>query len=212
MAPEIGLAKVGLELFVGGGPSVVSAVRESGLDVFLDLKLCDIPATVAGAVRRAVALDVRLLTVHALGGGEMLAAAVAAAADTRTTIVAVTILTSLDAADLDALGITGDTGEAVERLGRLAWRAGVRAFVCSPGELGRLRADLGRDALLITPGIRPAGSDATADQKRVATPAASMAAGANLLVVGRPIRDAADPASAARAVVREIAAALERAS
>ncbi|HVY47451.1 MAG TPA: orotidine-5'-phosphate decarboxylase [Minicystis sp.] len=208
VAPAAGVLKVGLELFTREGPSVVSAVAALGRDVFLDLKLCDLPATVGAAVASVASLGVRYLTVHASGGRAMLERAVEAAgrAAQPITILAVTVLTSLDAADLAAQGIAGSPAEHALRLARLAHDAGVRGFVCSPAEARALRAALGAGVTLVTPGIRPAGA-AIGDQKRVATPATAIADGADLLVVGRPIRDAADPLAAARAVVAEIEAA-----
>jgi orotidine-5'-phosphate decarboxylase len=211
LAPAIGVLKVGLELFVSEGPAAVGLGRDLGLDVFLDLKLHDIPETVDRAVAAASALGVRYLTVHAGGGRAMLerAAERAARAPSPLTILAVTVLTSLDAADLGAVGVADAPREHASRLARLAWDAGVRGFVTSPAEASTLRATLGPDALLVTPGIRPAGSDAF-DQKRIATPSRAIADGADLLVVGRPIRDAADPRAAAQAVVDEIARALDQ--
>lgn len=209
VAPAIGVLKVGLELFTREGPPAAAIGVEHGLDVFLDLKLHDIPQTVERAVSSAAALGVRYLTVHASGGSAMLEGAVAAAkrAPQEMTILAVTALTSLDAADLSAIGLSESPQDHVLRLARLAWGAGVRGFVASPAEASALRRELGPDALLVTPGIRPAGA-ASLDQKRVATPARAIADGADLLVVGRPIRDAADPLAAARSVAREIEDAL----
>lgn len=201
----VGVVKVGLELFVRAGPAAVRLGPELGLDVFLDLKLHDIPATVGRAVARAADLGVRYLTVHAGGGSAMLRHAVEAA-DGRLSIVAVTVLTSLDQSDLTALGLDAAPAQHAVRLAALAWRSGVRDFVCSAAEVAALRAELGPEATLITPGIRPAGGQ-TQDQKRVATPARAIGDGANLLVVGRPIRDAADPAAAARTIVEQIALA-----
>lgn len=205
LAPAVGVLKVGLELFVREGAAAVRLGDELGRDVFLDLKLHDIPETVDRAVASAAALGVRYLTVHASGGAAMLARAAAQAAKAAKplTILAVTVLTSLDASDLAAQAIPGTPREHVIRLARLAWDAGVRGFVCSPAEARAMREALGPEAILVTPGIRPAGADA-GDQKRVATPASAIADGADLLVVGRPIRDAADPLAAARAVVAEI--------
>jgi orotidine-5'-phosphate decarboxylase len=209
LAPAVGVLKVGLELFVSEGPLAASLGRELGLDVFLDLKLHDIPETVERAVGTAAALGVRYLTVHASGGAEMLRRAVARAAQAATplTILAVTVLTSLDADDLKAQGVDATPSEHVLQLARVAWAAGVRGFVTSPAEARALREALGPDALLVTPGIRPTGA-AAGDQKRIATPASAIADGADLLVVGRPIRDAADPLAAAGAVVAEIERAL----
>jgi orotidine-5'-phosphate decarboxylase len=215
VAPAAGVLKVGLELFVQAGPEAVGLGAELGRDVFLDLKLCDIPETVGRAVAAAARLGARYLTVHAAGGQAMLQRAAAAAADAPApmTILAVTLLTSLDAADLAAQGIGDGTPDArrhVVRMARLAWQAGVRGFVTSPAEVAALRDELGPDAFLVTPGVRPAGAE-VGDQKRVATPASAIGAGADLLVVGRPIRDARDPLAAAHTLVEEIAAALEHA-
>jgi orotidine-5'-phosphate decarboxylase len=205
VAPAVGILKVGLELFVREGPAAVAIGRDLGLDVFLDLKLHDIPETVERAVASAAALGVRYLTVHAAGGAAMMSRAADAAsrAASDLTLLAVTVLTSLDAADLAAQGIEASPGDHVLRLARLAWASNIRGFVTSPREAAAMRAALGGEALVVTPGIRPRGS-AELDQKRVATPAQAIADGADLLVVGRPIRDAADPLAAARAVVREI--------
>ena len=205
VSAAIGVLKIGLELFVREGPQAVEFCREIGVDVFLDLKLHDIPETVGRAVRAAASLGARYLTVHASGGKAMLARAVmeADAASSPLTLLAVTVLTSLDAEDLEAQGVHASPQEHVVRLARLAWDAGVRGFVASPAEAGPLRRALGLDALIVTPGIRPANTEAF-DQKRIATPAQAIADGADLLVVGRPIRDAADPLAAARVVVEEI--------
>lgn len=207
VASAVGVLKVGLELFVREGPRAVELGHTLGRPVFLDLKLCDIPETVERAVHNAAALGARYLTLHAGGGRAMLerAAAAAARASSPLTLLAVTVLTSLDQADLVALGVAGSPREHVLRLAALAMDAGVRGFVTSAQEVAALRAALGEGAFLVTPGIRPAGAE-TGDQKRVATPAAALAAGADLLVIGRPIRDAADPLAAAEAIVREIAA------
>jgi orotidine-5'-phosphate decarboxylase len=204
VAPEVGVLKVGLELFVREGPAAVRIGEAVGRDIFLDLKLHDIPETVERAVASARALGVRYLTVHAAGGAAMLSRAVAAAeGGPPLTLLAVTVLTSLDGADLAALGVAGTVSDQVVRLARMAWVAGVRGFVTSPSEARTLRAALGPSAFLVTPSIRPLGSGAH-DQKRVGTPAQAIADGADLLVVGRPIRDASDRRAAARAVVAEI--------
>lgn len=209
LAPGIGVLKVGLELFVSEGPAAAALGSALGLEVFLDLKLHDIPETVDRAVASAAALGVRYLTVHAAGGAEMLRRAVARAAlaPRPLTILAVTVLTSLDGEDLRAQGVEGTPSEQVLRLARVAWSAGVRGFVASPAEVRSLREALGAEALLVIPGIRPAGA-AAGDQKRIATPASAIGDGADLLVVGRPIRDAVDPVAAAAAVVAEIERAL----
>lgn len=206
---HVGMVKVGLELFVRYGSASLELADVADADLFLDLKLHDIPATVASAVAnvvRCATSRLRLLTVHASGGEAMLRAAVDAAQDT-VSIVAVTVLTSLDASDLRSMGVDVTPAAQVERLASLAHDAGARHFVCSPAEAAALRALLGSDAVLITPGVRPATAEA-GDQKRVTTPADAIRAGADRLVVGRPIRTAPDPAAAADAIVAEIAEAL----
>jgi orotidine-5'-phosphate decarboxylase len=208
VAESVGVLKVGLELFVKEGPSATRLGREFDCDVFLDLKLHDIPATVDGAVARAAELGVKYLTIHASGGHAMVEAAVSRAAKEAPsmTILAVTVLTSLDDQDLIATGVQRGTSDQVLALASLAYGAGARGFVCSPGEIAPLRAALGADVVLVTPGIRPAGA-AVGDQKRVGTPTDAIRAGASVLVVGRPIRDAADPRAAARQILAEIVAA-----
>lgn len=208
VAPAIGMIKIGLELFVNAGPPVVALGKEVGLPVFLDLKLHDIPETVERAVAQASALGARLVTVHASGGRTMLKRAVsrAAAEGHGLAICAVTILTSLDDADLSDIGLSGPASAAALRLARVAFDEGVRWFVCSPAEVRSLRTALGPDAVLVTPGVRPADA-AHGDQKRVATPEQAIADGATWVVVGRPIRDAADPLSAARTIAESIARA-----
>jgi orotidine-5'-phosphate decarboxylase len=197
---------VGLELFVEEGPKAVDLGREVGLPVFLDLKLHDIPETVDRAVGRAASLGARMLTVHASGGRAMLRRAVERARKEGTglEILAVTVLTSLDAGDLADAGVGGDVPSQVGRLARMAWTEGVRAFVCSPHEAASLRTTLGPEATLVTPGVRPGGAPGKDDQKRTMTAAAAIAAGASWVVVGRPIRDAADPLAAARALALEV--------
>ena len=209
VAPSVGVLKIGLELFVREGPRAVEIGGALGKHVFLDLKLHDIPETVERAVQNAAALGVRYLTLHASGGRAMLerAANAAARAPSPLTLLAVTVLTSLDQADLAAQGIQGTPREHVLRVAGVAMDAGVRGFVTSPQEVGALRSALGNEAFLVTPGIRPAGS-ASGDQKRIATPVAALQAGADLLVIGRPIRDAADPRAAAEAIAQDIAASL----
>jgi orotidine-5'-phosphate decarboxylase len=196
VAPYVSTVKVGLELFTAEGPAAVDKVRAAApdVDVFLDLKLHDIPATVAGAARAVRPLQPKYLTVHASGGPAMIAAAAEALPDTLVT--AVTVLTSLSADDLDAVGLDGPPDAAVRRLASLAVGAGARALVCSPREVALVRETVGPDVVLITPGVRPAGADHQ-DQARVATPEQALADGADLLVVGRPITAAADPARAA---------------
>ncbi|MBB4915899.1 orotidine-5'-phosphate decarboxylase [Streptosporangium saharense] len=205
VTPHVSTVKVGLELYLRYGPEVIASVRgASGVQVFLDLKLHDIPNTVAGAARAVARLRPAILTVHAAGGPAMIRAAVEALPDTR--IAAVTVLTSLSAADLHGIGLEGSPDDAVRRLATLAVGAGAQALVCSPREVAAVRAEVGPDITLITPGVRPAGS-ATQDQARVATPERALADGADLLVIGRPITGAADPGAAAAG----IAAALRRA-
>ena len=195
VTPHVAVLKVGLELFCRYGPDVVDVVRGgSKIGLFLDLKLHDIPATVAGAARSVARLRPDFLTVHAAGGTAMVRAAAEAAPG--TTIAAVTVLTSLGDADLDAVGLSGPPLDATRRLAALAVSAGAGALVCSPQEVEAVRAEVGPDITLITPGVRPEGS-ATQDQARVATPARALAAGADLLVVGRPITGVADPGAAA---------------
>jgi len=203
IAPRVGVVKVGLEAFVRFGPDAVAEARRSGARVFLDLKLHDIPNTVAGAVAAAAELGVDYLTVHAGGGPAMLAAAVEAAAG-RVGLLAVTVLTSLDDAELERLRMPGSAAARALGWAELAHAAGRAGVVCSPEEAARLRAALPRPFLLVTPGIRPAGAE-RGDQKRVATPAAALGAGADLLVVGRPITRAADTAAALAEIAAEIA-------
>jgi orotidine-5'-phosphate decarboxylase len=208
-----GMVKVGLELFAAEGPAAVRALTGRGRRVMLDLKLHDIPATVAGAVRAAAAAGAELVTVHALGGPAMLAAAVRAAGG-RCRLAAVTVLTSAGPAELRAAGLPV-AAEAVPRLARLAVAAGCPALVCSPLEAAGLRELLGPAVELVCPGVRPAASPTAVagdDQARVATPAAAVRAGADRIVVGRPITLAADPAAAARAVRDEALAARREAS
>jgi orotidine-5'-phosphate decarboxylase len=204
VADSAGVLKVGLELFVSEGPTAVRRLRELGA-VFLDLKLHDIPETVERAVASACGLGARYLTIHAAGGPKMLerAAKRAEREGTGLTLLAITVLTSLDASDLAATGVPAATGEQALRLARLAVESGVPGLVCSSAEVGALRSALGPDVVLVTPGIRPAGTS-TDDQKRVGTPGDAIRAGSSVLVVGRPIRDAADPRAAARDVLAEI--------
>jgi orotidine-5'-phosphate decarboxylase len=193
--------KIGLELFCAEGPSIVSDYVVHGRRVMLDLKLHDIPETVSRATARAAGLGAGLLTVHASGGRAMLEAAVKAAGATQ--VLAVTVLTSLDDADLAQIGAQGPVAELVVRRARLAIEAGCAGVVASPHEIAAVRAIAPPGFLIVTPGVRPAGA-AVGDQKRVMTPRQARDAGADLVVVGRPLRDAADPAAAARAVVAEL--------
>jgi orotidine-5'-phosphate decarboxylase len=204
VTPHAGLFKLGLEFFLAQGGAGLRAI--AGRPIFLDLKLHDIPNTVAGAVRAVLPLAPRLLTVHAAGGSAMVAAAreaAAAAGAARPMIIAVTVLTSLDAATLAATGVAGTPADQVLRLARLAVAAGADGLVCSPLEVAMLRQALGAGPKLVVPGIRPAGS-AAGDQARTMTPAEAVAAGADWIVVGRPITGAADPGQAAAAIAAAI--------
>jgi orotidine-5'-phosphate decarboxylase len=202
--------KVGLELFVAAGPAVIEPLVARGHSVFLDLKLHDIPNTVAGAVRSAAAMGVKMMTLHAAGGPAMLSAARAAlnGASQPPELLAVTVLTSMDQAQVNSTGLDRSPAEQVQLLARIGIEAGIRGFVCSPHEVASLRALTGPEGILVTPGIRPAGAS-TDDQKRVATAAEALRQGANYLVVGRPITQAPDPAEAADAILKEMAEALQ---
>ncbi|ATB41309.1 orotidine 5'-phosphate decarboxylase [Cystobacter fuscus] len=213
VAPHVGYAKVGLSLFVEHGPAAVAAFQRLGARIFLDLKLHDIPNTVELAAARAGALGVSLLTVHAAGGESMLRAAVKGAREGARSrghaaprVLAVTVLTSLSAEEVAAVGLPGTPEEAALRLARLAVGAGVDGLVCSPREAAAFRRELGPTPFLCTPGIRPAGA-AAGDQSRAETPAFARRAGADLLVVGRPIHTAPEPLAAARAIAEEVSSA-----
>lgn len=200
----VSYVKVGLELFCRHGPDVITVVRGGRhVGLFLDLKLHDIPATVAGAAASVARLKPAFLTVHATGGPAMVRAAVEAAPDVA--IAGVTVLTSLSDDDLAAIGLAGPPQDAVRRLATMSVEAGARALVCSPHEVAALRADVGPDIVLITPGVRPAGA-ATDDQARIATPAQALADGADLLVIGRPITGASDPGAAAASIAASLRA------
>lgn len=209
-----GMFKIGSTLFTLAGPQIVKDVVASGAKVFLDLKFHDIPHQVAGSARSVAQLGVSLFTLHASGGAEMMQRAVEAVSEVaeregtiRPAVLAVSVLTSMDAASLSQIGINSSPEETVLRLVKLAEQSGVDGVVASPQEAARIRASVAkREFLIVTPGIRPAGKDA-GDQRRVSTPEAALNAGADYLVVGRPITAAADPIAAAR----EIAAEMERA-
>ncbi len=209
LSGHVGLFKVGLEIFTREGPRLVEEIRNRGENVFLDLKLHDIPNTVRGAVRSACHLGVQMLTIHASGGPAMLAVAAQEAQSVRTPplLLAVTALTSLSVEDTHALGIGGSIEDWVRKLAELAYDSGIRGLVASSKELPMLRQSFPADLRLVIPGIRPAGS-AQQDQSRTATPAEAIRAGASFIVVGRPILQASDPASAADAIVAEIKQAL----
>lgn len=202
--------KLGLEFTCAHGPAGLQAVSGTR-PLFLDLKLHDIPNTVAGAIRALAPVRPAMLTIHAGGGGAMIEAArhavdTAFAADDRPILLAVTVLTSLDAEALHSCGVAGGPRQQVLRLGRLAMACGADGLVCSPHEVSALRDSLGDAPCLVVPGIRPAGA-AQGDQKRVMTPGDAARAGADWIVVGRPITGAADPAAAARAIADELGAA-----
>jgi orotidine-5'-phosphate decarboxylase len=207
LAGLVGGVKFGLEFFVANGPTAVREIA-AGAPLFLDLKLHDIPNTVAGAVCSAATVQPALLTIHTSGGGAMMRAAAAAASESaqgghRPKLLGVTVLTSLDDGDLAAIGQHRPAAEQVRRLALLARDNGLDGVVCSPHEVAMLRAACGPGFLLVVPGIRPGGV-ATGDQKRVMGPRAALAAGADYLVIGRPIIEAPVPAEAARAILDEI--------
>lgn len=205
-APYVGGLKVGLEFITANGPKGIKKIVALGRPVFADVKFHDIPNTVAGASREIARLGVMLFNIHAAGGEAMMRAAKDAAASINPNVklIAVTVLTSLNDEDLDAVGQRTPARGQVERLAALAKRSGLDGVVCSAQEIALMRKVGGKDFLVVTPGIRPAGAD-IADQKRIMTPAAAMRAGSDILVVGRPITGAADPAAAAKAIADEIA-------
>ena len=204
VGPHVSTLKVGLELYLRHGAEAVRRTREAsgGRDLFLDLKLHDIPHTVAGAALAVAALAPAYLTVHASGGQDMVQAAVDALPETQ--VVGVTVLTSLGEADLAHLGMVGPPSEIVRRLALIAVGAGARALVCSPREVADVRREVGPDITLITPGVRPVGAGAD-DQARTATPEQARSDGADLLVIGRPITGSADPAAAAAQIAADLA-------
>lgn len=206
---RVGLFKVGLELFTAEGPGLIREIRHRGEKIFLDLKLHDIPNTVAGAVRSAARLEVEMLSVHASGGRAMLQRASRSLEDIDSPplLLAVTALTSLSPEDVRGLGIAGEVEEWVDRLAEMAIGAGIRGLVCSPLDATRLRRIYGPRIRIITPGVRPTGGQAQ-DQSRTATPLQAIQTGADYLVVGRPILQAPDPAAAAEKIVDEIEAAI----
>ncbi len=211
LAPVVGAFKIGSELFTSAGPDIVRRIRGTGASVFLDLKFHDIPNTVAKAVAAATRLDVQMLTIHTSGGLEMMRAAEESAQQTAKQsgrnaplVLGVTVLTSMDTNNINEVGVGGSVGHQVERLASLAVKAGLRGLVCSPLEIAGLRQLLPASVQLITPGIRT-GAEKADDQKRTLTPAEAMAAGANWLVIGRPIYAARNP----RGAVETIRAALE---
>jgi len=209
LAGRVGMFKVGLELFIQAGPSIVRRIVDGGGKVFLDLKLHDIPATVGRAMARAADLGAAMATVHCGESARMLAAAVDGAAG-KVAVLGVTVLTSVSAADIRSAGFRSELAEHMEdlvlRRAETARQAGCAGVVCSPLEVRRIKARFGRGFLAVTPGVRPSGEAVAGDdQSRVATPASAVADGADFLVIGRPIRDAADPVAAAGSIAEEIA-------
>lgn len=206
---EVQWYKVGLELFTREGPASLSFLKKRNKHIFLDLKLHDIPRTVAHAVNAAASHGVGLLTIHATGGRAMLTAAAEAAAAAGTNqpkLLAITTLTSLDQQDLTDIGVQRQLTEQTLELGKMAVSCGIDGLVCSPLEVSQFREALGESTILVTPGVRPAGAE-LGDQKRVSTPAEAVRAGSNFLVIGRPIVKADDPGAAARAILAEMAGA-----
>lgn len=202
--------KVGMTLFFAEGPEIVDEMHARGLKVFLDLKVHDIPFQVKGAVRSASLTGADMVSVHGLGGVEMITAAREGAEEAavlrggrRTKIVAISILTSMDQEALSSVGVEASVADEVARLAALSYGAGADGIVCSPQEAAEMRSLLGQDALIVCPGVRPAGAD-VGDQRRVATPSAAVAAGASMLVVGRPITEAEDPLGAFDAICAEL--------
>lgn len=202
VAPWSGGLKVGLEFVSAHGPSGIRQIVALGLPVFLDVKLHDIPNTVAGAVRALASLGVAIVNIHASGGRTMMQAAKDAAGG-RMKVIGVTVLTALDDSDMRDIGMSGSATEQAVRLAKLAKDSGLDGVVCGAPDLAAIRSACGPDFLTVVPGSRPAGSDA-ADQKRFMTPSGARAAGADILILGRPVTGAADPAAAARAVAAEL--------
>ena len=205
LKPFVGGVKLGLEFYGANGPDGVRAVASVGAPVFLDLKLHDIPNTVAGAMKALMPIGAAILNVHASGGAAMMRAAAEAAATTerRAKIIAVTVLTSLEDRDLPQVGVSGTALEHAVRLAVLAKDSGLDGVVCSPHEIAAVRAACGPGFLIVTPGVRPAGGE-PGDQKRVMTPKQATDAGADILVIGRPITGASDPVQAARRIAADL--------
>jgi orotidine-5'-phosphate decarboxylase len=206
---RVRFVKVGMTLYYAEGPEIVSRLKAMGFEVFVDLKLHDIPHQVEGAAREIARLGIAMFTVHASGGAAMISAAVRGACEQSTecgldtpSVLAVTVLTSLDDAALTDIGVRNNTGAQVELLAKLAKSAGVQGIVCSPNEAATVRRIVGPEALVVTPGVRP-GWAATGDQARIATPADALAAGASHLVIGRPITAAPEPVAALERIVAE---------
>jgi orotidine-5'-phosphate decarboxylase len=205
--PYVGGLKVGLEFITANGPDGICTIVELGVPVFADVKFHDIPNTVAGASRAICSLGVAMFNIHVSGSVAMVRAAVAAAAESegRPRVLGVTVLTSMEESDLEMVGQNGDMRDQVLRLARLAKSTGLDGIVCSPHEIAAVREACGPDCLIVTPGIRPAGSQ-RGDQRRLTTPVEAMRAGADILVIGRPITGASDPGAAAHAIAAEILA------
>jgi orotidine-5'-phosphate decarboxylase len=208
LAPFAGWMKIGLQLFTAEGPDLVRAIRETGARVFLDLKLHDIPNTVARAVQSVAKLDVQMLSLHLSGGAEMVRAAVAAAPE-NLLLLGVTVLTSTNSETLREIGMAEDVSWQVVRLAEIGADCGIGGLVASAQEIGALRKAVGESLKLVVPGIRPRGSEEH-DQKRIMTPAEAVAAGADYLVIGRPITAAPDPTIAARKILEEIETCVSR--
>jgi len=198
--------KIGLQMFTAYGPDYVRAIADEGFNIFLDLKLHDIPNTVAKAVESLSTLPIGMLTLHTAGGREMMTLAAQAQAQKKPDLLllGVTVLTSMDDNGLNEIGVPGRAEDQVARLAKLAVASGLKGLVCSPLEVAMLRSVLRNDVQLITPGIRPAGESGGDDQKRVLTPREAATAGSSYIVVGRPILKAADPAQAARTILAEL--------
>ncbi len=201
--PSLCRLKVGKELFTSSGPLLVETLMKKGFDIFLDLKFHDIPNTVASACKAAASLGVWMVNVHALGGSAMMKKAREALQESPCKLIAVTLLTSMGLEEIREIGLQGEPEDIVERLAMLAKSSGLDGVVCSGLEAARLRKKFGKDFCLVTPGIRPSGSDAH-DQKRVMTPKIAMSNGSDYLVIGRPIREAIDPNRALEAIMQEI--------
>lgn len=202
-----GAFKIGLQAFIANGPNLVRELVQRGDKIFLDLKIHDIPNTAGSAVRDAASLGVAMVTVHAAGGAAMLRAC----ARDDVLVLGVTVLTSLDDADLQRIGVRGTPAENAVRLARLAKDCGLRGVVASPNEIEAIRDACGHDLIIVTPGVRPEGS-AAGDQRRTKTPAAAIAAGADYIVVGRPITDASEPRAAALRIIEQLDASKRRAT
>lgn len=206
---QLNWVKIGLQMFTAYGPDYVREVAGMGFKIFLDLKLHDIPNTVAKAVESLAPLPIQMLTLHTAGGGEMMRAANAAQQkhNPNLLLLGVTVLTSMDSTGLNEIGVNSSSADQVSRLGKLATNCGLRGLVCSPLEVAMLRQQLPADVQLVTPGIRPASEAGSDDQKRVMTPADAARAGSTYIVVGRPVLKATDPAAAARSILAELASA-----